>query len=331
MASAKLTGGAKGHLGLEFLGTGGGLYADASGTLGAEAHSGSSHGTKESGSQAQDNRHNKNAQLVADFKSSMDVVASEKITTSGSTTDGNTQSQLDNFGHSLNKMKNDFENYTRASTRASEYAELASMTKDTSAQMESNYDQMFADWVTKTSPGNAHDILTNTSSPDIARQREALAQQFIEQELAPRIAEDYHANRRQAGSGMGGMIAAPAGRVGAQDSYEHGKKDLENQAANRGFTQNVGQDVDNQRRKIAANIHNDQIELSEKRSNNQQESDNLKNEHRQAEQTHQGKFDKERVAQGEKPVYEDVSRDAQKHHKNDKDNKDAPETIKGGD
>ncbi|MBK5145535.1 conjugal transfer mating pair stabilization protein TraG [Budviciaceae bacterium BWR-B9] len=303
-----------------------GVYANASASGGLQGFSGSSHGTDEKGSQNNSNNHNKNAQMASDFRDSMDVIASDKTSTSGNHTDNNSASQLDQLGYSLNQMRNDFENYSSASTRSHEYSELASRSKDMSAQVESNYDQMFADWVTKQSPENAHDILTNTSSPDIARQREALAQQFVEQELAPRIADDYHTNRDTAGSSMGD-VGPTSGRMGAEASYLQGEADIQKRAEEAGINKEVKGDVDNLIKSSKAKITSAKEDTHKKQSEVQGERDNLKREHQSAEQTHKTNYNKERQAQGEKDDYEDVM-------KNDPRNKNASKrsdpNIEGG-
>ncbi|MDV5398544.1 hypothetical protein QM116_27250 [Klebsiella pneumoniae] len=52
--------------------------------------------------------------------------------------------------------------------------------------MNENLTQQFANFVQHHAPQDAEAILTNTSSPEIAAQREALAREFVKEQVEPR-------------------------------------------------------------------------------------------------------------------------------------------------
>lgn len=60
-----------------------------------------------------------------------------------------------------------------------------------SGQMNENLTQQFANFVQKNAPQNAEAILTDTSSPEIAAQREQLAREFVKQQVEPKVDEAY--------------------------------------------------------------------------------------------------------------------------------------------
>ncbi len=60
--------------------------------------------------------------------------------------------------------------------------------------MSENLAQQFANFVQRRAPQDA-DILTNTSSPEIAAQREALAREFVKEQVEPRVDAAYQQGR----------------------------------------------------------------------------------------------------------------------------------------
>jgi conjugal transfer mating pair stabilization protein TraG len=57
--------------------------------------------------------------------------------------------------------------------------------------MNENLTQQFANFVQHRAPQDAEAILTNTSSPEIAAQREALAREFVKEQVEPRVDAAY--------------------------------------------------------------------------------------------------------------------------------------------
>ncbi len=70
-------------------------------------------------------------------------------------------------------------------TRSHEYAEMASRTESMSGQMSEDLSQQFAQYVMKRAPQDAEAILTNTSSPEIAERRRAMAWSLCRNRYSP--------------------------------------------------------------------------------------------------------------------------------------------------
>jgi conjugal transfer mating pair stabilization protein TraG len=85
---------------------------------------------------------------------------------------------------------------TRSRTRSHEYSEMASRTESMSGQMNENLTQQFANFVQQRAPQDAATILTNTSSPEVAAQREALAREFVKTQVEPKVDGAYQEARK---------------------------------------------------------------------------------------------------------------------------------------
>ena len=140
-----------------------------------------------SGRESNDSRHDTSSQAAKDFKEASDYFTSRKTTTSGNITDNNASSRVDQFAASLSSAKNSYDQYTTSRTRSHEYSEMASRTESMTGQMNENLTQQFANFVQHRAPQDAEAILTNTSSPEIAAQREALAREFVKEQVEPRV------------------------------------------------------------------------------------------------------------------------------------------------
>lgn len=204
-AGANTRGGVEGSAGLKVLGTGAsvtgyaGVHADVTGSN-TDSNSKSQHGAS-----SNDSRHDQSAQAVSDFKRGYDVLTSERVSQSGNHTDNNADSRVDQLSASLSEAKNSYQQYTSSSTRSHEYAEMASRTESMSGTMSENLNQQFANYVTQKSPENAEALLTNTSSPEIAAQREQLARSFVSEQVVPKVDADYSRNSGELGKSMAGV------------------------------------------------------------------------------------------------------------------------------
>ncbi|HBW5458428.1 TPA: conjugal transfer mating pair stabilization protein TraG, partial [Klebsiella pneumoniae] len=161
------------------------------GSVALSGTSGSTDSTTESGRESHDSRHDTSSQAAKDFKEASDYFTSRKTTTSGNITDNNASSRVDQFAASLSSAKNSYDQYTTSRTRSHEYSEMASRTESMSGQMNENLTQQFANFVQHRAPQDAEAILTNTSSPEIAAQREALAREFVKEQVEPRVDAAY--------------------------------------------------------------------------------------------------------------------------------------------
>ncbi|ELM5170627.1 conjugal transfer protein TraG, partial [Escherichia coli] len=95
-----------------------------------------------SGSRAShDARHDIDARATQDFKEASDYFTSRKVSESGSHTDNNADSRVDQLSAALNSAKQSYDQYTTNMTRSHEYAEMASRTESMSGQMSEDLSQ----------------------------------------------------------------------------------------------------------------------------------------------------------------------------------------------
>ncbi|HHQ5723307.1 TPA: conjugal transfer mating-pair stabilization protein TraG [Klebsiella variicola subsp. variicola] len=251
------------------------------GSVALSGTSGSIDSTNESGRESHDSRHDTSSQAAKDFKEASDYFTSRKTTTSGNITDNNASSRVDQFSASLSSAKNSYDQYTTSRTRSHEYSEMASRTESMTGQMNENLTQQFANFVQHRAPQDAEAILTNTSSPEIAAQREALAREFVKEQVEPRVDAAYQQGRESIGQNMTGVSGGgDNGSVMADYGQNSGRIDSMTQDA--GIKDNVGQKVDGM---IAENKQQHQ----ETRENIQQQGVEVKKENAELENDHKTK------------------------------------------
>lgn len=212
-------------------------------SAGLNASSGSTDSTNESGRSSHDSRHDTSSQAARDFKEASDYFTSRKTTTSGNITDNNASSRVDQFAASLSSAKNSYDQYTNNRTRSHEYSEMASRTENMSGQMNENLTQQFASFVKQRSPNSADIILTNSTSPEISAQREALAREFVKAQVEPRIDGAYRQGRETIGQNMP-EVSGGGDRGSVMADYGHNAGSVEAMTRDAGIKDNVGQKVD---------------------------------------------------------------------------------------
>ncbi|HCB0193085.1 TPA: conjugal transfer mating pair stabilization protein TraG, partial [Klebsiella quasipneumoniae subsp. similipneumoniae] len=251
------------------------------GSVALSGTSGSTDSTTESGRESHDSRHDTSSQAAKDFKEASDYFTSRKTTTSGNITDNNASSRVDQFAASLSSAKNSYDQYTTSRTRSHEYSEMASRTESMSGQMNENLTQQFANFVQHRAPQDAEAILTNTSSPEIAAQREALAREFVKEQVEPRVDAAYQQGRESIGQNMAGVSGGgDNGSVMADYGQNSGRIDAMTQDA--GIKDNVGQKVDGM-------ISENKQQHKETRENIQQQGVEVKKENAELENDHKTK------------------------------------------
>ena len=285
--SGEMYGNAKWSSGDQFVGILGkwatGLTAEGGAKIsaGVNASSGSTDSTTESGRESHDSRHDTSSQAAKDFKEASDYFTSRKTTTSGNITDNNASSRVDQFAASLSSAKNSYDQYTSSRTRSHEYSEMASRTESMTGQMSENLTQQFANFVQRRAPQDAEAILTNTSSPEIAAQREALAREFVKEQVEPRVDAAYQQGRESIGQNMAGVSGGgDNGSVMADYGQNSGRIDSMTQDA--GIKDNVGQKVDGM-------ITENKQQHQETRENIQQQGVEVKKENAELENDHKTK------------------------------------------
>ncbi|VGL52925.1 conjugal transfer mating pair stabilization protein TraG [Klebsiella quasipneumoniae] len=262
-------------------GTGLSAEAGVKGSAGWTHSSGNTDNVGTSGRESNDSRHDTSSQAAKDFKEASDYFTSRKTTTSGNITDNNASSRVDQFAASLSSAKNSYDQYTSSRTRSHEYSEMASRTESMTGQMNENLTQQFANFVQHRAPQDAEAILTNTSSPEIAAQREALAREFVKEQVEPRVDAAYQQGRESIGQNMAGMSGGgDNGSVMADYRQNSGRIDAMTQDA--GIKDNVDQ-------KVGGMITENKQQQQETRENIQRQGAEVKNENAEMEKDHKTK------------------------------------------
>ncbi|WP_336185700.1 conjugal transfer mating-pair stabilization protein TraG, partial [Klebsiella grimontii] len=241
--SAEVYGSAKIKGGFELLGTGVNTEVGGNAKINGTAGTGSTDTVGQSRRNSEDNRHDTSSQAVKDFKEASDYFTSRKTTTSGNITDNNASSRVDQFAASLSSAKNSYDQYTSSRTRSHEYSEMASRTESLTGQMSENLTQQFASFVQQRAPRNASEILTNTTSPEIAAQREALAREFVKEQVKPRIDGDYEQGQESIGQNMA-EVGGGGDRGNVMADYSHNAGNIETMTRDAKINDNVGHTVD---------------------------------------------------------------------------------------
>ncbi|MFM3974783.1 conjugal transfer mating-pair stabilization protein TraG, partial [Klebsiella pneumoniae subsp. ozaenae] len=262
-------------------GTGLSAEAGVKGSAGWTHSSGNTDNVGTSGRESNDSRHDTSSQSAKDFKEASDYFTSRKTTTSGNITDNNASSRVDQFAASLSSAKNSYDQYTSSRTRSHEYSEMASRTESMTGQMNENLTQQFANFVQHRAPQDAEAILTNTSSPEIAAQREALAREFVKEQVEPRVDAAYQQGRESIGQNMAGVSGGgDNGSVMADYRQNSGRIDAMTQDA--GIKDNVDQ-------KVGGMITENKQQQQETRENIQRQGAEVKNENTEMEKDHKTK------------------------------------------
>ncbi|EJD7190779.1 conjugal transfer mating-pair stabilization protein TraG [Klebsiella pneumoniae] len=285
--SGEMYGNAKWSSGDQFVGILGkwatGLTAEGGAKIsaGVNASSGSTDSTTESGRESHDSRHDTSSQAAKEFKEASDYFTSRKTTTSGNITDNNARSRVDQLSASLSSAKNSYDQYTSSRTRSHEYSEMASRTESMTGQMSENLTQQFANFVQRRAPQDAEAILTNTSSPEIAAQREALAREFVKEQVEPRVDAVYQQGRESIGQNMTG-VSGGGDNASVMADYRQNSSRIDAMTQKADIKDNVGQKVDGM-------ITENKQQHQETRENIQQQGVEVKKENAELENDHKTK------------------------------------------
>ena len=108
--------------------------------------------------------------------------------------------------------------------------------------MSENLTQQFANFVQQRSPQNAEAILTNTSSPEVAAQREVLAREFVKAQVEPKVDGAYQQGREAIGQNMSG-VSGGGDRGTVMADYGHNSGNIETMTQDAGINNNVKEAV----------------------------------------------------------------------------------------
>ncbi|EDT1279476.1 conjugal transfer mating pair stabilization protein TraG [Salmonella enterica] len=236
----------------KILGVGGGAGVKAGGRAGIDWSDDDTHQASSSSRSSQDVRHGVDAKATQDFKEASDYFTSRKVSESGSHTDNNADSRVDHLSAALNSAKQSYDQYTTNLTRSHEYAEMASRTESMSGQMSEDLSQQFVNFVQKHAPQDADNILTNTSSPEVAERRRAMAWAFVQEQVQPGVDNAWGEARGDIGSGMSTVSGGGDKQDVVADHQAH-----QAMVEQRTRDSNISNDVKNQVDNMVTDYHSD--------------------------------------------------------------------------
>ncbi|HHE4275575.1 TPA: conjugal transfer mating-pair stabilization protein TraG [Escherichia coli] len=259
-----------------------GLKGSAEGHVKYAGRSGSSHGTSSDLTRQGGTSKGFSAQELKDFRDAMDVVASSRVTDSGSHTDNESASLASQLSSTFSSLKSQASQYNDAVTRSHEYAQLASYAENNSANINQNYSQEFVGYVTSQRPGEADQLLSDTASPEVRAERERLVQAFVEERMKPQLLQQFEQNKARTGEGMGSVSSSFSGGD-LESEYQVQQMQIENRANESGVRQqgDVSGDVADRRRHAESQVHDEKNTVISSGNTPQEEYNRLQSEHEQ--------------------------------------------------
>lgn len=219
-------------------------------------------GTHEGGSRNTDYHYGQNVQAQKDFREGWEVLESERMSHGTSQNDNTANSDINQFAATLSVSQNSYDQYMTSRTRSQEYSEMASLAKSHSAQIDSNFDQQFVNYVMEKAPDSADRILSNTSSPDVARERDALVKSFAEERIVPQLESEHAANKAKvsepgvADTGTGSVSADPA------TSFAENKRKIEKMSAEANIRRDIPGKVAEQQSRTEQHIRDNREQVA---------------------------------------------------------------------
>ncbi|MEY0256537.1 hypothetical protein AB7X32_22645, partial [Morganella morganii] len=167
-----------------------------------------------------------------------------------------------------------------------------------------NFDQQFVNYVMEKTPGSADRILSDTSSPDVARERDALAKSFAEERIVPQLESEHAANKAKVSEP--GISDTGAGTVSADPatSFAENKRKIEKMSDEANIRRDIPGKVAEQQSKTEQHIraNREQVEAGKQALEDQKVVAVTENQVQQVR--HTGNFNQARNEQGLKPENE---------------------------
>ncbi|EES1812908.1 conjugal transfer mating pair stabilization protein TraG [Escherichia coli] len=283
-----------------FMGVGGGIGVKAGVKGSIDGSDLDSHEASSGSRASHDARHDIDAKASKDFKEASDYFMNRKVSESGSHTDNNADSRVDQLSAALNSAKQSYDQYTTNMTRSHEYAEMASRTESMSGQMSEDLSQQFAQYVMKYAPQDAEAILTNTSSPEIAERRRAMAWSFVQEQVQPGVDNAWRESRGGIGKGMD-SVPLGGGRQDIIADYQGHQAIIEQRTQDSNIRNNVKQQVDNMVRDYRSEIDTVNKSIRNDEGSIRQQYNALQTHHKSEELSQDRKYNEEKAAQERMP------------------------------
>ncbi|EAB9751692.1 conjugal transfer mating pair stabilization protein TraG [Salmonella enterica subsp. enterica] len=284
----------------KILGVGGGAGVKGGGKAGIDWEDNDSHQASSNTHASHNTRHDVDAKATQDFKEASDYFTSRKVSESGSHTDNNADSRVDHLSAALNSAKQSYDQYTTNLSRSHEYAEMASRTESMSGQMSEDLSQQFVNYVQKHAPNDAEAILTNTSSPEVAEQRRAMAWSFVQEQVQPGVDNAWSEGRSETGRGMG-VVSGGGDRQDVIADHQAHQATLDQRTQDSNIRNDVKPQVDNMVTAYRSGISDTQENIQgEEKAIGQQYSD-LQKQHKTEALSQDNKYNEETSAQKRMP------------------------------
>ncbi|EBQ9782570.1 conjugal transfer mating pair stabilization protein TraG [Salmonella enterica] len=284
----------------KILGVGGGAGVKGGGKAGIDWEDNDSHQASSNTHASHNTRHDVDAKATQDFKEASDYFTSRKVSESGSHTDNNAESRVDHLSAALNSAKQSYDQYTTNLSRSHEYAEMASRTESMSGQMSEDLSQQFVNYVQKHAPNDAEAILTNTSSPEVAEQRRAMAWSFVQEQVQPGVDNAWSEGRSETGRGMG-VVSGGGDRQDVIADHQAHQATLDQRTQDSNIRNDVKPQVDNMVTAYRSGISDTQENIQgEEKAIGQQYSD-LQKQHKTEALFQDNKYNEETSAQKRMP------------------------------
>ncbi|EKH0097084.1 conjugal transfer mating pair stabilization protein TraG [Escherichia coli] len=284
----------------KFMGVGGGVGGKVGGRASIDWSDDDAHEASSGSRASHDARHDIDARATQDFKEASDYFTSRKVSESGSHTDNNADSRVDQLSAALNSAKQSYDQYTTNMTRSHEYAEMASRTESMSGQMSEDLSQQFAQYVMKHAPQDAEAILTNTSSPDIAERRRAMAWSFVQEQVQPGVDSAWRESRGDIGKGMESVPSGGGSEDIIADHQGH-QGIIEQRTQDSNIRNDVKQQVDNMVMDYRSEIDTVSKNIRNNEGSIEQQYNDLHNFHKTEEMSQERKYNEEKAAQERMP------------------------------
>ncbi|EBR8158299.1 conjugal transfer protein TraG [Salmonella enterica subsp. enterica serovar Newport] len=292
------------HAGVEakpkILGFGVDVGAKAGGRASVDWNDDDAHEASSGSRASQDARHDVDAKATQDFKEASDYFTSRKVSESGSHTDNNADSRVDHLSAALNSAKQSYDQYTTNLSRSHEYAEMASRTESMSGQMSEDLSQQFVNYVQKHAPNDAEAILTNTSSPEVAEQRRAMAWSFVQEQVQPGVDNAWSEGRSETGRGMG-VVSGGGDRQDVIADHQAHQATLDQRTQDSNIRNDVKPQVDNMVTEYRGNIGDTRNNIHNEEGIVDKQYSSLQKNHKEEEINQNNKYNKEKAAQSQLP------------------------------
>ena len=280
----------------EILGVGGGVGVRGGFKGSLDRTDDDSHSASSGSRATHDARHDIDAKASKDFKEASDYFMNRRISESGSHTDNNADSRVDQLSAALNSAKQSYDQYTTNMTRSHEYAEMASRTESMSGQMSEDLSQQFAQYVMKHAPQDAEAILTNTSSPEIAEHRRAMAWSFVQEQVQPGVDNAWRESRGDIGKGMESVPSGGGSQNIIADHQGH-QAIIEQRTQDSNIRNDVKHQVDNMVTEYRGNIGDTQSSIRGEENIVRGQYSELQNHHKTEALSQNNKYNEEKLAQ----------------------------------